>query len=350
MRGRDDEAVTVAGFTAGPAHGQPASRASDLQERRLAAWGLVGASGVIVPERAAARVRHEREAKCLPVDATFARALLYVHSLPTLTGNPADGYFDVGGCRWWTTHEVAASCGVPPQSGLWRALRPSSVLSPQQQIAALGRSVHVIAAASALGPLLSHIAGAGVRELRYGSAFSGVDSVAAAVECFHTIRVGDDAARSAAATMTWTYRFAAESDAAQAGLREALIEAWGSAGLSREHVYGDARRLVEDGAPPVDLFVVTPECVAFSRRNHARTVEAQAAALVAVHDAFQYVHRRRPLAVLVENVDEHEATGAITAVVGSVRGYRWERVVICPTMLGWPVSRRRSFWRGYRVE
>jgi len=349
VRSDDDGAETVADFFKGPGCPAPA-RATETIRRRLAAWGLDGASGVIVPERAAARVRHEREARGLAIDATFARGLLHDESLPTLTGNPADGYFDVRSCRWWTTYEIALSCGVPPQSGLWRALMPASALTPQQQIAALGRSVHVIAAAAALGPLLTHVAGAGVRAMRYGSAFSGVDTVAAAIECLPGIRVGDDAAQSAMAGMSWEYVFAAESGAAQSALREALVEAWGCNGLVSERVYHDARRLVEDGAPPVDLLSVTPECVAFSRRNHSKSVEAQAAALVAVHDTFQYVRRHRPLAVLVENVDEREAVDAISAVVGAVEGYRWERIVICPTMLGWPVHRRRSFWRGYRVE
>ena len=48
--------------------------------------------------------------------------------------------------------------------------------------------------------------------------------------------------------------------------------------------------------------------------------------------ALNYVRRRRPRFVLVENVDEAAAVEPLSGVLGSLEGYVFERVVVCPSV------------------
>ena len=79
---------------------------------------------------------------------------------------------------------------------------------------------------------------------------------------------------------------------------------WGHRGLTDGHVYDDARLLAQNGAPWVDLAIVTPECSEFSRRKRAKERRLQACSLQDTSDALDYVRRVRPRAVVIENVDE----------------------------------------------
>ena len=209
------------------------------------------------------------------------------------------------------------------------ALGADGGLTASQAIQALGRGVHVEVAELVLRSALGGWSGG---RFSYGSLFSGIDCVAAAVDVW----TGGE----------FDYRFAAE---ARPGLRGALAVAWASRGLRPEWVLDDATAPRVAGLPAVDLLAVTPECAAFSRRNRARTREGAAAAMEPLHLALRYVRVARPRAVLVEMVDEEVAVTPISAMLGGIAGYEWVRMAVCPwEHLGRPVRRPRSFWVGRR--
>ena len=147
---------------------------------------------------------------------------------------------------------------------------------------------------------------------------------------------------------TFEYAFAVDWDKRA---RRVLAAAWRGHGLEPRHVY----RRVEDVdlealrrfQRPVDVLVITPCCRPFSKRNRRRSRVSQARAMHALKRALVVVREIRPRTVLVENVAEPAAMTLTSALLARVPGYRWERVVVCPTMLGWPMRRRRCIWRGF---
>ena len=97
------------------------------------------------------------------------------------------------------------------------------------------------------------------------------------------------------------YVFAAERDE---DLRAILGATWRRRGLTDGRVFEDARLLAQNGAPWVDLTVITSECNEFSRRKRANERALQACSLQDTSDALDYVRLVRPRAVVIENVDE----------------------------------------------
>ena len=78
---------------------------------------------------------------------------------------------------------------------------------------------------------------------------------------------------------------------------------------------------------------------------------AQAKALQDASDALEYVRRRQPRAVVLENVDEPGVVPFVDDMLGKIEQYRWERVVIDPAdHCGWPMHRRRAYWIGMRLD
>ena len=80
--------------------------------------------------------------------------------------------------------------------------------------------------------------------IAYGSAFSGIDTFASAVD--------------QATGGLWTYEFASEPDPIA---RRVLLRAWSRHGLSELGRFKNACSLEACMAPTVDLFVCTPECM-----------------------------------------------------------------------------------------
>ena len=133
-----------------------------------------------------------------------------------------------------SVQEVARGFGVPAIGPLMKMLKAEEPLSPNQAVACLGRSVHVKSAARVVDTLMER--GVLARGLSYGSAYSGIDTFAAAVE----MATGGE----------WSYAFASESDLVP---RAGLLAAWGCRGLAEERCYADAREGEALTAPAVDL-------------------------------------------------------------------------------------------------
>ena len=97
--------------------------------------------------------------------------------------------------------------------------------------------------------------------------------------------------------------------------------------------------------PPVDIWVLTPPCNSYSRRNHFRSDEDHVRAESDLDAMLTYARVHSPKAIVVENVDEPEARTGITAALLSVSGYSWVTFRSCASDYG-PMARDRRFWVG----
>ena len=173
-------------------------RASARSLEGIKRWplGWLVCPGAVCYERMAARIAKERSGKA---DARFMRGIVKTQTLPTAVANASDHYILVtseGEARYFSVNEVARTFGVPEAGSLYRMLTKTEALTPNQAVECLGRSVHVGVARSILRELGSR--GLLPQKPRYGSAYSGIDTFAAAMEA----EFGDE----------WTYEFASESD------------------------------------------------------------------------------------------------------------------------------------------
>lgn len=165
-------------------------------------------------------------------------------------------------------------------------------------------------------------------KVRYGSAYSGIDIFAVAME----VELG----------IGWEYVFASE---AIATVHKGLLRAWGGHGLTEACCYADARSEEAVGAPAVDVFVLTASCGTHSRRNHSRAWTEQRASLEDMWAALGYVRAQKPRVVVVENVVEGSVTGGVTGLLGRLGEYRMRTGAFDPrTVAGVPVARERQFW------
>ena len=196
-------------------------------------------------------------------------------------------------------------------------------------MAILGRAVHVESAMRAVRIVLPALPA--WRAIRYASACSGVDLIGAALERLAPGR--------------WYYAFASEM---KAEVATALVAAWPD--LSIEDVRDDARAAEATvDAPEVDLWVFTPPCEAYSRRNHKRSVAGVLSAATDLELMLAYPRALRPRAIVVENVDEPEARVAISAALLGIRDYEWQTFLSAASEYG-PMERERRFWAGVRRE
>ena len=294
----------------------------------LAGWplGWLRGRGVVCFERANGRVRAERGGQ---PDAAFLKGVVKTKTLPTAVASDSDHYVVVGAGReprFMSVQEVARGFGVPKIGPLMKMLAAATPLSPNQSVACLGRSVHVMSAARIVDTLLAR--GVLSRGLSYGSAYSGIDTFAAAVEL--------------ATGGAWSYAFASEwADVPRAG----LLAAWGCRGLTDAACFRDARSGEALTAPAVDLFVLTASCEAHSRRNHSQTQEDQRASHKDVWASLAYVRDMRPRAVVMENVNEPSTVGPLTSMLARIEGYTLEAGVLDPAVDGGgAMSRERHFW------
>ena len=186
--------------------------------------------------------------------------------------------------RFATVEEVARAFGIPRASSMY-AMLAAPVLTCNQAVESLGRSVHVGCARAIVRMLLSQ--GWIAAGLRYGSMFSGIDTFAVGLEA----ELGEG----------WSYRFASEC---REPAQRALLAAWGARGLTAEAVHGDAQSEEAICEQQVGMLVCSPECGSGSRQNYDRELDTQRVALGKVWVALGYVRRALPKVVVVENVCE----------------------------------------------
>ena len=224
--------------------------------------------GVVCYERAAGRIRSERHGA---IREDFVRSLVKTDVLPTAVASPSDHYVIVSPGktpRFMTISENARCLWVQPDSPLLPTLN-GDLVSPTQAVMALGRAVYAGIAWRLTRTLLQR--GVVNKGLRYGSAFSGFDLFAEGVR----VATGGD----------FNYAFASELDAT---IRAALLSTWGAYGLSSDNCHNDACCPAAKAAETVDLYVSTPPCERYSRRNHERSAEAQEKSLRVVWESLDY--------------------------------------------------------------
>ena len=295
----------------------------------LKSWPLtwLRKRGVICYERADARIQRERGGRA---DAAFLRGVVKFTELATATANSSDHYVLLAPGkepRFLTVQEVMRAFAIPSGGSLWKALiKPSGLLSAPQAVSCLGRSVHTGVARQLVRQLLKD--GTLSEGLTYGSAFSGVDTFAAAVE--------------AELHGKWDYKFASEANRT---VRQALLHAWGPHGLTEAACPLSAMSATAKGAPTVDLYVTTPECNDHSKRNHSRNATDQNTSTKDFWDSLEYVRTQRPRTVVVENVCEPSAVGPMTGLLSRLEGYTIHTGKMDPrTTAKMPISRERQFW------
>ena len=294
--------------------------------------GWLERPGVICYERAVARVTSERGGFA---EEQFLRGVVHQTNLPTAVAAESDHYVVVGPGgslpRFMSVEEVGRGFGLEKESALMRMLTAPEVLTVNQAVACLGRGVHVGVARQVVMTLRAR--GHLRVGLRYGSSYSGIDTFAAGVDAVF----GED----------WKYTFASERDPTS---RAALLSAWGARGLSAEACFEDACTGGAVAAPCVDLWVCTPSCEAYSKRNHSRDAALQRSMLSDVWRSLEYVRRSRPRVVVLENVTEPSVVGPVTGLLTRLKGYTVETGELDPrTCAGAPMARTRQYWILTRV-
>ena len=157
--------------------------------------GWLKKKGAVCYERAAGRVVRERGGR---PDSAFLKGVVRQVELPTLTANASDHYVILSpgaGPRFMSVEETMRSFGIPAGSRVWKELRSARcALGPAAAVSCLGRGVHTGVARQIVKKLAAdgHVAPG----CTYGSAFSGLDTFASAVEAELGSR--------------WTYEYASE--------------------------------------------------------------------------------------------------------------------------------------------
>ena len=300
-------------------------------ERWYPRW-LLG-PGVICYERAAARVWDERESRGAPVGPFFLKGIVHQWELPTLTASPGNHYVVVEQGeepRFMTVQEVARAFMVPEGGPLWCGLT-SRVVSARDVVTLMGKGLHVGVARAILRPLV--LAGVLRPGMTYGSAFSGIDMFAAAVDAEMEGR--------------WTFEFACERDSTleARNARKVLLSSWGRRGLTEARCHTDACSDVAVTEKHVTLWVATPDCKEHSAANRDPSEEAQATSMATAWRALEYVRRRRPTVVVVENVTNATVVPPMTGLLLRLERYRvWTAPLDPRQAADAPMARERQFW------
>ena len=234
--------------------------------KEIKSWGLERAGplpdhSIIVYDRTKGRVDEWRKKNGKPKTAAppsaLARALVHTDIIPTALAQPGDHWYLVGLDRWVTPEEGLRIFGAAEGSSIAKAVKDAKTgLDAIATMSALGRSIKLTTCRKtlALAELdnLDH-------PLRYGSAFSGIDLFAAAVEERHPDMI---------------YAHGAEASEPEA---KALAATYSGKGLSIGNALADATAIRD--VRPVDLWVATPPCEDYSKRNHKKNPEKRHSAI-----------------------------------------------------------------------
>ena len=289
--------------------------------------GWLKKRGAVCYERAAGRISSERGGR---PDSAFMRGVVRVRELATLTGNSSDHYVILTPGkepRFMTVEETMRAYGIPAGSRVWKELRSSScMLGAAAAVSCLGRGIHTGVARQLVKKLVAD--GSIAPGCTYGSAYSGIDTFASAVEA----ELGTG----------WKYEFASEQAASTRGC---LGKIWRPRGLTLARCFDDACGEAAIGAPSVDLYVTTPECTAHSKMNHAKSSGEQRVSLEHFWASLAYVRAQRPAVVVVENVNEPSSVRPMTGLLSRLAGYSLEMGVLDPREVAkMPIARERCYW------
>ena len=318
----------------------PSSGEGPLEKAR--AWGLSRTScqGVIVFSRARDTVaswqkRSPGNAALLP-PVPIIDSIVHQSSLPAAIGSKGDHYFlwTNSQQRYLSVKEVARSLGVRDGSPLLCALCQIDEIVPASAVECCGNAIHSGVARLILRRLweegtLNPSAG---QPIRYASGCSSIDFFAEAVTDMWP--------------GAWHYCHASESKR----LRRLVLEhAWMPDEIFADATDPDGRIAAQS---EVDLYVLSPNCQPFSKRNKKRNdggaldVFAGGATDVAAVVA-PVVGNYRARVVVVENVATPEAIDIVGSVLRRYDRYVWrEQTIDAKIHAGYPVARERHFWVG----
>ena len=306
----------------------------------LAKWDWSQFEGVafLVFERAEARLRTEYPRLEGRPGPELVERLVHREELPTALASNADHYIvlrasEDGGMpsvEFMSVDDAATSGGVPTTSPLRDALNDATTITKVQAVCALGEAVH----GEAMRAIITRLQEEGAwpaGHVTVGTAYSGIDVAASAV---HAATQGE-----------WSYAFASEPLECR---RRVLAKTWAAHGLTDARIHTDAGAPEARRESTVDVYVTTPTCQPFSKRNHARNPEGQARALAHASATLDYVRHASPRIVIMENVDAPELRGHMDMLLLGIAGYTWRSAVIDPRDVGWFAARTRRYWVGVR--
>ena len=302
---------------------KPNGRVDKIAKR----WGVQDshAGATVAFERAIAK------AKGKTPSAARLDEIVYTTRLPTAIKSGADCYYLLGH-GFWTAGELASSLDVPDDLPLREAIRgavAANEITERQACMALGEAVHAGVVEEIIRALVAD-GGLPPGPPSYGSAFSGFDLFAAAMD-----RVFRD---------EWWYCFASEIDPQR---RAVLRRAWAHVGLEGHMIEANSTGEAAVAQPRVDIFTMGPRCQAFSSRNHSPDEVVQAASLADVSKAAEYIRRAGPRCFIIENVNTPDVVGPVWAILRALKGYRVEGGVLDPRLLlDAAVDRERHYWVG----
>ena len=249
--------------------------------------------------------------------------------LMTALRSPADHYLIVRNgesVEWMSVQEYARAYGLREESPLWHVLCMTETVTEVQAGMLFGNAVSVDVMRAIVRLLIEE--GSIDESPTYASAFSGMDTIAEAVDAEVEGQID--------------YQFASEEDPVA---RRVLLSAWGERGLGDTRCHEDATRGAAVEEVSVDVWACTAECVKHTRRVRASRREA-AAAFVELDRSLDYVRLRRPRVVILENVCDPLLAERVNAAVSRIGGYRWRRIELSPHVLGRAMERERAFWVG----
>ena len=221
--------------------------------------------------------------------------------------------------------ENARAMGVPPDSPLMSSLLSDS-LTAIQSVRCLGRAVHVGVATRIVELLLTE--GVIFPGMTYGSAYSGVDTFAAAVDL---VLAGN-----------WTYAYASEP---LLYARRALLRAWGCRGLDEGGCYYDAAGADAIAAPRTDMEVYTGQCGPYSDSDRDHDEDDQLTSLAHLCQSLEHARRSAPAVIVVENVHKPSVVGPVTCFLSKFSGYRMRHGPLCALAVGGSHAKRtRHYW------
>ena len=309
---------------------------------KAAKWGLERSQkeGVIVCSRARDTIatwakKPEAAGVALP-PLEVAEKVIHQGSLPAAIGSKGDHYFlwTADQKRYLGITEVLKSLGVRDGSPLQAAFCQVPGLVPATAVECCGNAIHAGVARLLLWKLWEEgsLLPSAEAPVSYASGCSSVDFFAEAVSDMWP--------------GAWRYRHASESMRMR---RKVLEHAW-----APDEVFADASdpdgRIAQQQV--VDLYVLSPNCQKFSKRNKQRNeggaleVFTRGAAEVADVVA-PVIGNYRARVVIVENVATPEAIDIVGAALRKYDKYRWrEQTIDAKTHAGYPAARERHFWIG----